>query len=157
MDAGEIMAALLATSALHTGGHFDAAAKSTKSVPMHLDLKNMAEAWSDKGLSDSEANQIDSAGFTAQDKVTGRANNKALSTATGLYKLAYAGGSAKMMGGKGNDDFDWMKQHGGKYAKEAAVISAVSDLLHGMGAINNGRLEFIAPEGAPGLAYTRRW
>ena len=106
--------------------------------------------WNVGNTSRKKLLKISSAGFAGQEMARpgDESLGKKYDFLNALHKASYLV--------KDRGDIGLAEKSGGKYMKEALTASALSDILHGMGA-TKGRIIFVAPEGAPGIAYTRRW
>lgn len=156
---------LLAAMALsyggaHPWGHISEANKM--GVPGKVDYRHGVEMYDQNAwnkLSPAEQARIHAAGFEGQqtfgNALSGSSMEDEMRLANALYKFGYAAG-IKPQGTEG--DLNYLeKLSGNRMTKSLLGASAATDLLGVYDPKRKWDLNFIAPEGAPGLMFKMRF
>jgi hypothetical protein len=168
VDISKLLAALVASAGVHTGGHIQEGAE--RGIPMSV--HQATEVWREKKHPDNMpgnrwgipyenpdlANEsaIHGAGFAAQDKLKNAVDTPEANVATGFYKALYPFTQkiAPGQGVRGGDIGGMERASGNKYVGEMVAASAIHDLLKGFGVLKNkGNLNFKTVNGTPALLY----
>jgi hypothetical protein len=164
MDFQNILKAVLMNQAAHTGGHMDMAYQMGMR-PAYVDYKNLEEVvprWVSSPRNDDERRKATAwhgAGFEGQQdlgkQLFGTETKQSYDRSQGLYKLAYALGvhPSSIEG-----DVESMERISGNKATKALLgASALSDIFGYYNPDRRWGLDFITPQGAPGLKFNWRF
>ena len=164
MELADLVKAYLMNQVAHTQGHMGTAYDMRMS-PAYVDYKRGVEVvpeWvSRPGTNQQrrEATQWHGAGFTGQQdvgkKLEGTNMEVPYNIMQGLYKLGYLAG-VKPSAIEG-DPSAMERISGNKYTKPALTLSALANLYKAKNPDSKYSLDFITPEGAPGLMATTKF
>ena len=157
-DLSQILAALgISGGYIHPQGHV--ASGMENNIPMTVDYGKRREYWQDTGDPRIDT-QIHAGGFTEQDKLShamgGTDQETAMHIANALYKLGYLSKISIPRDIPGDVE-SIEKISGNKYTKPIIGASALMDILKASNPKDRWDVQFIAPEGAPGLQFNYRW
>lgn len=159
----DILASLAASGLIvHPQGHNIAGEQV--GVPVHVDYRNAMEKWNPPEDWRKEA-QIQGGGFGMQDTaahlLSGTEAETPMRYANALYKLGYLSGLAlpNSSGGGtiGGDVKNLERVSGNKNVDMLLGLSALADLIKANNPKSNWDMQFITPEGAPGLKMNWKW
>ena len=157
MDFLDLAQALAANQAAHTSGHIDTAHQM--GIPAYVDWGKRIEVMPPRTYNprtDQEkqvAGILNGAGFVGQQNLgktaQGTSFQQPYDLMQGLYKAGYLLG-AKPSGISG--DIENMERiSGNKYTKSLLGASALSDLYRAYNPNANWGIDFVTPQGAPGI------
>ena len=157
-DLASLLLALGISSGVHPLGHFQTG--NDLNVPVDVNWGQRTESWNtpDK-RKDSE---IAGGGFGIQDKLAqglGQ-DDSSMRLANALYKLGYMSKLTlpqSSLAYGGGDVEQMQRESGNKYTKSLLGASALFDLWKSQNPKSNFDLQFVAPNGSPGLMGTWRF
>lgn len=157
--ANALMSLAVSGLVLHPQGHNIEAERL--GVPLHVDYKNMIEKW-EPPKDNRVSSRIHGAGFSAQDLashiLSGTKYEVPLRIANMLYKIGYSPSvKANISDNQKTDIGNLRETTGNKYVGPIIGATALADLIKAYRPDDKWDVQFITPEGAPGLQFNYRW